>query len=514
MRPTNVSGWRVAVIDDDLACVSADTAVPVPERLVIGRGQPPGALGHIAQKYASREHIIVVRSTSEDQSKLTMMQVGKNPTFVGPSAASLSAGAKLELEANGNGKLPDAAMALTSRTRLDGTVFFPKSLGLPTYHFFFIPHVPPRGARDMEPLDRQKSMKEILNTLPVDNLEEEEDEHHRRHDKSDSDAPSPPLRRKGISVLDQAMREQAQRNAVAMTDAAAMARYVAPAPPLLLPPQPKALLPSEPSAAKGTGGWLFPKATPLPKVDIGHIQKASPAPPPEAAAPPPKPTLRLDATTVEDDDDDEFILAKPKTKTKEAARNGPPARAAVALPAAGSPAVWEWKARANGDDNDPRSWKAYSPAECASLEADYTRDGGKLNVSQLNGSYSVCFTDRDVGMIQFRNDDKSKWRAVRRRGGPIVERPRAKRIRCVVPSSSSSESSRFGSGDDYDRKDSFINDDDDDDDSEDDDDDSSFEFDSESSAVTDSDDSDNRKRRKAKKNKKKQPAKKPKKEAK
>jgi hypothetical protein len=154
----------------------------------------------------------------------------------------------------------------------------------------------------------------------------------------------------------------------------------------------------------------------------------------------------------------------------------------AAAPPPAAAAVWEWNARPDGDDGDPRSWKRYPPADAALLERQYRKDGGSVSKCQLNAEYDVCFSDKRHGMVQIRRDDASRWRRVRRLGGELVPRPRAKPIRCVADvDGSSSGSSRFGSDDDYDREDSFINDDDDDDESSDDSE-SSFSFDSESSS--------------------------------
>ncbi len=189
------------------------------------------------------------------------------------------------------------------------------------------------------------------------------------------------------------------------------------------------------------------------------------------------------------------VGVKPAIKQEARATASAPA-AAPKVPAA----VWEWKSRPDGSDSDPRSWRAYSPADQATLEQAFSTDGGRAATVPLSSVYSVCFADASHGMLQFRADDPTRWRSVRRRGGLPVARPQATRVR-VVPGHSGSDSSHVGSGDDYDRNDSFINDDDEEAEDEGSDE-SSFSFDAESSSS-----SDGSRRRKKKKNMKKQKAK-------
>jgi len=79
-----------------------------------------------------------------------------------------------------------------------------------------------------------------------------------------------------------------------------------------------------------------------------------------------------------------------------------------------SPAItihWLWKSRPYFDDHDPRGWSPYSPSDAAKLEEAYVAGRDEVRLSE---AYCVVFHDEDIGTVQFRNDDWTKWRSVRR----------------------------------------------------------------------------------------------------
>lgn len=97
---------------------------------------------------------------------------------------------------------------------------------------------------------------------------------------------------------------------------------------------------------------------------------------------------------------------------------------------------WEWKSNVGGDDNVPHNWKRYMKAQADVLEAAFQANGGANPTVMLDDNYAVCFDDKEYGMVQYRRDDPTRWRSVRRRGGDQVPRPQRKRIEaipCAVP---------------------------------------------------------------------------------
>lgn len=113
----------------------------------------------------------------------------------------------------------------------------------------------------------------------------------------------------------------------------------------------------------------------------------------------------------------------------------PTPKAATHQPVAtvGSPKMgfWEWKSHIDGDDAVPTSWKRYIKAQADVLEAAFRDNGGSNPTVNLDATYAVCFDDKEHGMVQYRRDDPSRWRPIRRRGGDQIQRPNRKRIECI-----------------------------------------------------------------------------------
>lgn len=97
---------------------------------------------------------------------------------------------------------------------------------------------------------------------------------------------------------------------------------------------------------------------------------------------------------------------------------------------------WEWKARLDGDDEVLTNWKPYSKQIAEKLESAFRT---QVSTVSIDAVYGVCFDDKKYGMVQYRLDDSTRWRPVRRRGGGAVARPNAKRVR-VIGSHTSSDS--------------------------------------------------------------------------
>jgi hypothetical protein len=115
-------------------------------------------------------------------------------------------------------------------------------------------------------------------------------------------------------------------------------------------------------------------------------------------------------------------------------------------------ATWSWNSNVHVPDSDPKAWSPYPPSDSAKLEAAYMK--GEPTVT-LNANYSVAFNDKSAGMVQYRTDDRSRWRQVKRVGGP--ERPKhvgLKAVKAVVVDSdestdASGSSASTGSDDEY-----------------------------------------------------------------
>lgn len=200
-----------------------------------------------------------------------------------------------------------------------------------------------------------------------------------------------------------------------------------------------------PSKLPERGVLSFPSDLHLPKLAV--VRKAAQTIPTQVVRPSddssdddhPSPPPAHDSKTVHKP------LAKSSTPSDEDDLIPPPSRK-PGLKAASS-GVWEWKSRVNGKDGDSRSWTRYSDEVCRRLEAAYRQEGGKLSNVSVDEIYSVAFDDADYGMVQYRKDDPSRWRPVRRIGS-AVDRPLAHKVRIVRGVSSDSSSS--GSDDDDD----------------------------------------------------------------
>jgi hypothetical protein len=447
------SGWRYVCVADELASVhdAREQSKPVPATgaAIIGRG--PGAskpFQHAAfgHRYCSRRQLSVelLSRAPEDLSAeavLRLTHLGRNPTFIGPTAMRLGA---LDITAAA-AALPDAHGPLTVRPSLPASVHFPTGLGIPAIHFFFVP-----GPAAVASAQQSGATDDAEAVNLLKEIKDEADD-----DDDDDETPPRTSFRRLPSVLDEAMYEYARAKQQSTAAELAMARYHE--------------VELESAAAPSQPRGAFSSSSPPPGLDRSLC-----------------PVPGVQGTEKKVMEKDRKRLTGPATTGQGPCPSKTEASAAVpqhakptATPAA--PVVWEWKCRPDGADSDPRSWRPYSASDSALLEREYRRDGGVASTCRLSGEHSVCFADRRLGMVQVRRDDPSRWRQVRRRGGDRVHRPHAKRVRCVPQAEDSSSGSEYGSGDDYDREDSFINDDDDDEDDESDDS-SNITFDSESSS--------------------------------
>lgn len=146
-----------------------------------------------------------------------------------------------------------------------------------------------------------------------------------------------------------------------------------------------------------------------------------------------------------------------------------PTAATSPAPAAEAPACaerhkmghWEWKSHAKGPNDDPKSWRKYSLAVAELLEKAYCNpsvakitipDSVMFDKPGAKGStYGVCFAEKalDGAMLQYALKDPGRFRLIRRTGGSMVDRKKAKKAH-VIPSSSDSESEESFSDSDSD----------------------------------------------------------------
>ena len=109
-----------------------------------------------------------------------------------------------------------------------------------------------------------------------------------------------------------------------------------------------------------------------------------------------------------------------------AGRRVDPTAAAKATP------WWEWKSISSGDAKDPKSWRRYPRVVAEALEQAFR--AGITSTVPIDDVYAVCFDDANVGMVQYRRDDPTRWRPVRRRGGePEPHNMRRQHISRVGP---------------------------------------------------------------------------------
>lgn len=459
-RAEQRSPWRIFVTKQTGHVAEID--IPLSgKQIVIGRDRHAVASNcRIDHKYVSHVHLSVeVRSRLDcthngldEVQVVCVTQKGKNPTLLGPNSVQLKVSAHCEIGAS------EGSNAFNSykHAHIVGptTFHFPDNLGLPMLH---VVHVSPKlsietsnGVRDAEGTGATTtSIQEVvvrLGTLTND-------------DDDEDDAPPPPSAR-SLRLLDEAMREQAATNARDAQRDADMASWVPPAPQVsssvVTPSRQQTLIVggdahSPPSLQQASSmSTLMPKLPPLPEK-------------PKETIPAPQPSVSLPVKM----------------------------------------GFWEWKSHPEGDDSDPKNWKRYVKTVADKLEASYRHDGGRVGFVSIDDTYNVAFDDIHLGMVQFRKDDPTRWRAVRRRGGDPVSRQHAKKkvyARDTGFSSSSSSSSARSDDDDSSRP-SWIVSDSDDDASLSDTDEDDVSFDTESSLSTNS--STSKKKHKKTKNQKK-----------
>lgn len=153
-----------------------------------------------------------------------------------------------------------------------------------------------------------------------------------------------------------------------------------------------------------------------------------PAPVPIAAAPVPIPAAPVP------------IPPPPRTASS------PPAPRSVSITT--TPGEWVWKCHDKGKANDPRSWRPYPGAVQRLLEEAFLAgkttvdipDNLMKNSHSTAASYSVCFCEKSLKgeMIQYQNADHTRYRSVRRNGGPPADRKHVRMV-SVIPVTSTDE---------------------------------------------------------------------------
>ncbi|AIN99764.1 hypothetical protein LPMP_281310 [Leishmania panamensis] len=128
----------------------------------------------------------------------------------------------------------------------------------------------------------------------------------------------------------------------------------------------------------------------------------------------------------------------------------PPPSAAAADPAPHRVGLWEWKNHGKGKDNGATSWSKYNLAVAQLLEEAYRDasiatikipDSAMFGKAEARGyTYGVCFAEKalDGAMIQYSLELPGNFCLIRRTGGPPVDRRRAKKAH-VIPTPPSSE---------------------------------------------------------------------------
>ncbi|KAG5500447.1 hypothetical protein JKF63_03540 [Porcisia hertigi] len=141
--------------------------------------------------------------------------------------------------------------------------------------------------------------------------------------------------------------------------------------------------------------------------------------------------------------------SSPATQASEG-RLAPQGTPAAADPLPHEIGSWEWKKVRKGGDDDPKSWSKYSRAVEELLEKAYKDisivkieipDSVMFGKRDASGcTYGVCFAEKALGgaMVQYSIENPGKFCVIRRTGGPLVDRRRAKTAH-VIPSPSSSE---------------------------------------------------------------------------
>jgi hypothetical protein len=103
---------------------------------------------------------------------------------------------------------------------------------------------------------------------------------------------------------------------------------------------------------------------------------------------------------------------------------------------------WMWNSNTHVPDHSPNAWAPYGAGDQAVLEAAFLRGDATV---KLNDSYSVAFNDKHAGMVQFRSDDRGRWRQVKRVGGPAGPARASKLLRVTGSSSDDSDDDSSGS---------------------------------------------------------------------
>jgi hypothetical protein len=494
--------------------------------VTIGRGAELPEFGRVDHKYISRAHVAIRLATDPVSNKLRVViqQLGKNPTLIGPAASRLSpAGVDASAPSCVDITAEVGAAATQSFHHAHSvgltTLHFPAELKFPMYHILFVAAAataPEEVATVAVPIiapAEQALLSERDGTLVVAAM------HHHgsltaasspeavtrmmtmtiRGGDSDEDEDVQPPPARQTKLLDEALRQQAIANAMEANRAKESASWVAP--PVGAIPEIASLrrpsvkrdpvvAPTQPVAAQSAPGEV-PRARATAPTAASHLTEVS------------ENSLALVAPLITTRPGAETKAAPPPVRGTRGA--SPPSLVAAAHSALPHlMGMWEWKCHVEGDDKDPKNWRKYPKATADVLEAAFRSDGGKVASIAVDATYRVCFDDSRIGMAQYRADNPARWRAVRRRGGDTVARPKAKKrsiLRDTGFTSSSSSNSSSEDDEDDDKRPSWIVSDDSADETDDDDSDGDdVSFDTESSIETESSD------RRKKKNKQKKAA--------
>ncbi|CAD2218917.1 hypothetical protein AGDE_08191 [Angomonas deanei] len=401
---------------------------------IIGRGKSLPTSQSIAQsKYIARHQIGLL--WDDKKNVLSVGQLGRNPTFFSKSIAV----PKVNVEGDVTDDMEKLMCAFLSTPNLltftpannvseavvqgntsvlipytdstaiavppalsqigASTLFFPPELGLPVLDIRY-EGVQQHATETAASMDVPASI-----SLAVPTMTDLED------DAKEAEKPSTATGWKGI--LDDAMqkqRQEATRKQFETEEKETEVKTTAEAPK-------KAVVPSPPEPSAPT---VIPFGTAT-KLETSSFEAK-----PKVEAPPPEP--------------------KPVTPFGMAA-----AEKAAPIPTAapqktGAIGFWKWKCHSNGSDSDPKSWRKYSLAVAQLLEKAFVDKERKVKIpdsllkndpSAKGSTYSVCFAEKSLkgAMIQYQNDDPSKFRIVQRDGGPDVDRKRVRPI-SVLPSES------------------------------------------------------------------------------
>lgn len=473
--------------------------------LTIGRGAELPEIGRVDHKYISRAHATIRLTTDPitGAPRVVVQQLGRNPTLIGPSATRLGPhGAGLTSTFDISTDVGGAASRAYRHAHDIGltTLHFPAELAFPMFHILCVAPtttappsvvdvVAPSSGDDESAVQRDATLVVSsasppaaaavtrMMTVPIVNI-----------DSDDDDVQPPPARQ--TKLLDEALRQQAIANAAETNRASETASWV---PPKVVEAVTPSIKVDAPATRRTPTIPMSDSATPVVGTAAPPLMRR-PAPPAVAAPAHPQPAGRTSINS-ETSLAAQYLPAAPPPIAA-APPKAPIAQAPPSTVVHGM-GMWEWKCHVDGDEKDPKSWRKYPKATADVLEAAYRKDGGKQGTVAIDATYKVCFDDSRIGMAQYRADDAARWRAVRRRGGDSVHRPKAKKAAILRDTglTSSSSSDDDDSDDDDDRPDWIVSDSDDSSLS-DDSDESDVSFDTESSIETES--SDRRKKMKKK----------------